>query len=69
MLTDRHDWEWLDMHPDYHAIMEPSIDDAFELVLRNTGDPEIDEKMRGNFWNAPDVAEWRTKDLFLVLIA
>lgn len=55
------DWNWMEFHPCYGIMMQPVMENLFELVL-----PEDQEAAfwRGNTWTYPDVKEWRTQDLF-----
>lgn len=57
----REDWASLEWHPLYGADMQPSMDDAYEMVLHRN--PEL-EGIRSLSCNFPDVQEWHTKDLF-----
>ncbi|KAI9879042.1 MAG: hypothetical protein M1830_009784 [Pleopsidium flavum] len=57
----REDWASLEWHPKYGADMQPSMDDAYEMVLHR--DPNL-ERIRGLSCTFPDVEEWHTKDLF-----
>ncbi|KAL8788720.1 MAG: hypothetical protein Q9213_001534 [Squamulea squamosa] len=61
LVPAREDWDTLEFHPMYGADMQPSVDEAFELVLH------IDTKLegiRGLDNNFPNIDIWRTKDLF-----
>ncbi|KAL8774316.1 MAG: hypothetical protein Q9209_001067 [Squamulea sp. 1 TL-2023] len=61
LVPARVDWDTLEFHPMYGADMQPSVDEAFELVLH------IDTKLqgiRGLDNNCPNIDIWRTKDLF-----
>lgn len=61
-LVPRHeDWEYLEWHPSYGADMQPSDDEAYELVLHR--DPKY-QAIRGLDCNFRDFDEWHTKDLF-----
>lgn len=55
------DWDTLEWHPLFGADMQPSVDDAYELVLHR--DSKF-EGIRGLDCNFPNIEEWRTKDLF-----
>ncbi|KAL8833479.1 MAG: hypothetical protein Q9170_004253 [Blastenia crenularia] len=55
------DWDTLEWHPLFEADMQPSVDDAHELVLHR--DVKF-EGIRGFDCNFPKIDEWRTKDLF-----
>ena len=57
----RADWAYLEWHPLYGAHMEPSVDDAYEMVLYK--DPRL-QGIRSLSCNFPDVLEWHTNDLF-----
>ena len=57
----RADWAYLEWHPLYNAHMEPSVDDAYEMVLYK--DPRL-QGIRSLSCNFPDVEEWYTNDLF-----
>ena len=61
LVPRRADWASLEWHPSYSADMQPSEDDAYEMVLHR--DPHL-EGIRGLSCNFPDIAEWRTRDLF-----
>lgn len=57
----REDWASLEWHPSYQADMQPSEDDAYEMVLYR--DPKL-QGIRSLSCNFPDVEEWHTRDLF-----
>lgn len=57
----REDWASLEWHPSCGVDMQPSEDDAYELVFHR--DPNL-EGVRSFSCNFPDVEEWHTKDLF-----
>lgn len=57
----REDWAYLEFHPIYGADMQPSEDDAYEMVLHK--DPRL-QGVRGLSCNFPEVEHWHTKDLF-----
>ncbi len=57
----REDWAYSEWHPLYGAHMEPSEDDAYEMVLYR--DPGL-QGIRSVSCNFPDVEKWHTKDLF-----
>ena len=61
LVPRREDWASLEWHPSYKVEMEPSDDDAFEVVLHN--DPQL-RSIRSVFCNFPDVETWHTRDLF-----
>ncbi|KAL8949996.1 MAG: hypothetical protein Q9222_003939 [Ikaeria aurantiellina] len=61
LVPPREDWDTLEWHPLYGADMQPSDDDAYELVLHRN--PKL-EGVRGLSCNFPDVETWHTKDLF-----
>ncbi|KAL8650254.1 MAG: hypothetical protein Q9226_005223 [Calogaya cf. arnoldii] len=61
LVPAREDWDTLEFHPSYGADMQPSVDEAYELVLHR--DPKL-EGIRGLDNNFPDIDTWRTKDLF-----
>jgi len=55
------DWAFLKWHPIYGADMQPSMNEAYEMVLHR--DPNL-EGVRGLSCNFSDIKEWHTKDLF-----
>ena len=57
----REDWAFLEWHPSWGADMQPSEDEAYEMVLHR--DPSL-EGVRSFSCNFPNVEEWHTKDLF-----
>ncbi|KAK0707252.1 hypothetical protein B0H67DRAFT_612024 [Lasiosphaeris hirsuta] len=58
---DPADWEYFEFNPESGAVMEPTPDPALaELVVK----PRPDSDFVFYVHNFPDVAEWRTKDLF-----
>lgn len=58
----REDWASLEWHPMAGIDMQPSMDDAYELVFRKDSCP-LKEFL--SLWsNFADIQEWRTKDLF-----
>lgn len=57
----RADWAYLEWHPLYDAHMEPSVNDAYEMVLYKN--PRL-QGIRSLSCNFPDVQEWHTNDLF-----
>lgn len=61
LVPQRTDWASLEWHPSYGVDMQPSEDDAFELVLQRN--PKL-EGIRSLSCNFPDVGEWHTRDLF-----
>ena len=61
LVTEREDWEYLEWHPGFGADMQPSEDDAFELVLHRESKFEGIRFLDCNF---PHMDEWHTKDLF-----
>lgn len=61
LVPNRVDWASLEWHPVQEAIMEPSIDGTYEMVLKRN--PAL-EKVRAVSCNFPDVEVWRTRDLF-----
>ena len=63
LLPLREDWEYLDIHPCYGAVMEPVVDGLCELVLPEN---EAAAAYRGNVWTFPDRKDWRTGDVFEV---
>ena len=66
------DWQYLNFHPAFNAIFEPSIDGASELVYRKAAQEDIEkgkvppdyDRYWGVFWTQPDKTEFRTHDLF-----
>lgn len=61
LVPKREDWASLEWHPVQEAIMEPSIDGTFEMIMHRN--PAL-EGVRSVSCNFPDVEVWRTKDLF-----
>ncbi|PVH91878.1 NRPS-like enzyme [Periconia macrospinosa] len=61
LVPKREDWASLEWHPMQEAIMEPSIDGTFEMIMHRN--PAL-EGVRSLSCNFPDVKVWRTKDLF-----
>ncbi|KAI4234458.1 MAG: hypothetical protein LQ349_003784 [Xanthoria aureola] len=61
LVPAREDWDTLEFHPLYGADMQPSVDEAYELVLHR--DSKL-EGIRGLDNNFPNIDTWRTKDLF-----
>ena len=57
----REDWASLEWHPSCRVDMQPSEDEAYEMVLHR--DPTL-QGIRSLSCNFPDVEEWHTKDLF-----
>ncbi|KAF1949507.1 putative NRPS-like enzyme [Byssothecium circinans] len=57
----REDWASLEWHPKQEAIMEPSVDGSFEMIMHRNPDLAGIRNVSCNF---PDVDVWRTKDLF-----
>ncbi|KAL8666375.1 MAG: hypothetical protein Q9168_007490, partial [Polycauliona sp. 1 TL-2023] len=61
LVPAREDWDTIEFHPLCGADMQPSVDEAYELVLHR--DSKF-EGIRGLDNNFPDIDIWRTKDLF-----
>ena len=61
LIPRREDWASLEWHPSFRVEMQPSEDEAYELVLRR--DPSL-QGIRGLSCNFPDVEEYHTRDLF-----
>lgn len=61
LVPRREDWESLEWHPIQEAIMEPSVDGTFEMILKPNPAMEGICAISCNF---PDMEVWRTKDLF-----
>jgi thioester reductase-like protein len=61
LVPKREDWASLEWHPAQEAIMEPSIEGTFELIMHHN--PAL-TGVRGISCNFPDLETWRTKDLF-----
>ncbi len=61
LIPLRGDWAFLEWHPTWGADMQPSEDEAYEMVLHR--DPSL-EGVRSFSCNFPNVEEWHTKDLF-----
>lgn len=62
LVPSREDWASLEWHPIIGADMQPSVDDAYELVFHRNFD--LSEEVLSLSANFPDVQEWHTKDLF-----
>lgn len=61
LVPRREDWASLEWHPVQEAVMEPYVDDVYEMTM--TRNPAL-EKVRSISANFPDVEVWHTKDLF-----
>ncbi|KAF2176481.1 acetyl-CoA synthetase-like protein [Zopfia rhizophila CBS 207.26] len=61
LVPKREDWASLEWHPMQEAIMEPSVDSTYEMIMNRN--PAL-EGVRNVSCNFPDVKVWRTKDLF-----
>ncbi|KAI4200503.1 MAG: hypothetical protein LQ350_003873 [Teloschistes chrysophthalmus] len=61
LVPAREDWDTLEFHPLYGADFQPSVDDAYELVLHRESKYEGIRGLESNF---RDINEWRTRDLF-----
>ncbi|KAJ4394813.1 hypothetical protein N0V93_004033 [Gnomoniopsis smithogilvyi] len=61
LVPRREDWASLEWHPVQEAVMEPYVDDIYEMTM--TRNPAL-EKVRSISANFPDVEVWHTKDLF-----
>ena len=61
LVPQREHWASLEWHPSVGVDMQPSEDDAFELVLRRN--PKL-QGIRSLACNFPDVDVWHTRDLF-----
>ncbi len=61
LVPRREDWASLEWHPSYVVDMQPSEDNAYEMVLHR--DPKL-QGIRSLSCNFPDVEEWHTRDLF-----
>ena len=57
----REDWPYIEWHPCRKIELQPSEDDAYELVVFSDDSTERTSGLNHNF---PDKKEWRTKDLF-----
>lgn len=57
----REDWAYLEWHPSVKQQMQPSDDDAYELVIFPDASTTGILQLGHNF---PNVEEWRTRDLF-----
>lgn len=62
LLPSREDWASLEWHPRVGAEMQPSVDDAYELVFRR--DFSLPGEVLSLSSNFPGVQEYHTKDLF-----
>ncbi|KAK7743323.1 putative NRPS-like protein biosynthetic cluster [Diatrype stigma] len=61
LVPKREDWASLEWHPTQEAIMEPSIDGTYEMVIKRN--PAL-VGIRSISCNFPNVEIWRTRDLF-----
>ena len=61
LVPTREDWASLEWHPSGRVDMQPSEDEAYEMVLHR--DPSL-QGIRSLSCNFPDVEEWHTRDLF-----
>ena len=57
----REDWASLEWHPSCRVDMQPSEDEAYEMVIHR--DPTL-QGIRSLSCNFPDVEDWHTRDLF-----
>lgn len=62
LIPFREDWATLEWHPIVGALMQPSADNAYELVFRRNS--SLLQEVISLPSNFPDTQEWRTKDLF-----
>ncbi|KAI1074574.1 acetyl-CoA synthetase-like protein [Whalleya microplaca] len=61
LVPRREDWASLEFHPMQEAIMEPSMNGTYELIMKRN--PAL-EGVRPITCNFPDIDVWRTRDLF-----
>ena len=61
LIPLREDWASLEWHPSCRVDMQPSEDEAYEMVLHRY--PTL-QGIRSLSCNFPDVEEWHTRDLF-----
>ena len=61
LVAKSEDWAYMEWHPDFKCEMQPSDDDAFEMVLFPDASTERSSALNHNF---PHIREYRTKDLF-----
>lgn len=62
LVPTANDWQYMEWHPDFKGTMEPSDDDAFELVYHYKN---LDPYHSAILHNLPNLKEYRTKDLFM----
>lgn len=62
LVPHRDDWDTFEWHPSQEIVMDPvGVDDLYEMTMHRN--PAL-EKLRGISTTYPDVAVWRTHDLF-----
>ncbi|KAL8720788.1 MAG: hypothetical protein Q9181_007848 [Wetmoreana brouardii] len=61
LVPQAEDWSYMEFHPDAKLELQPSYDDAFELVLFADQSTACSSALNHNF---PGVDTWYTKDLF-----
>lgn len=61
LIPLREDWASLEWHPSCRVDMQPTEDEAYEMVLHR--DPTL-QGIRSLSCNFPNVDEWHTRDLF-----
>ena len=61
LFPSREDWGYMEWHPAENLVMEPTEDDAFELVMHVDDRTEGMSHLNHNF---PGMTEYRTRDLF-----
>ena len=61
LAPSREDWHYMEWHPSCNLEMEPSEDEAYEMVLHTSPKSGWISALSYNF---PDIITWRTRDLF-----
>lgn len=61
LVPRREDWASLEWNPVQEVVMEPYVDNIYEMTMKRN--PAL-EKVRSLSANFPDVEVWHTKDLF-----
>ena len=61
LVPSSEDWAYMEWHPSCKLEMQPSEDEAYEMILYIS---QNSEEMSALSYNFPDTQIWRTKDLF-----
>ena len=62
LVPQKGEWAYMEWNPYEEVDMQPSVDGAYEMVLHQ--DPRFARRRSLNH-NFPDIATWRTRDLFV----